>query len=251
MSRTSSSVTQPDSSAIDAGAASAVPGTSRPVTLSRHRLAVLFAVILATSVIAFGLALVSYLRPMGDGDGLPGYSDVAPMRGFAWTFFVVSGVQLVIGVCAAALAGWILTPARGSRWGTVGGAMIWLGAAVYAVGVGGWATIYYYATDPTVLDRRTGTALVNHINHDTARMLGFPISGAVVVLLGSFVLLVGLWRAGSVPRWVVVLNVLAGVVTTVIAPGTPVGVIAEGLSSIGTIMIGWYVWKPFCPKTLR
>src|SRR5437764_8492526 len=52
-------------------------------------------------------------HPVADGDSLPAYSDVVSMRGDLWAFFVVAAVNLIAGACAAALAGWILTPARG------------------------------------------------------------------------------------------------------------------------------------------
>jgi hypothetical protein len=98
------------------------------------------------------LAVISYVRPAGDGESLPTYSAIEPMRDFLWAFFVVAGVNLVVGVCAVAIAGWVLTPARGAASATVGGSLIWLGAAVYGVGIGGCATVYYFASDKVALD---------------------------------------------------------------------------------------------------
>lgn len=208
------------------------------------RLALLFAVILVTSVAAVSLSVVSYLRPAGEGDIGLAYRDIEPMRGFLWVFFVVGGVQLIVGVCAAALAGWILTPARGARWATVGGSMIWLGAAVYGVGIGGWAAFYYFASDSSALDAATATALIDRANDDL-RLLVVPIAGAALVMLGSLVLAVGLWRACSVPRWVVVFGVAASLATIVLAPSTLPGVVAEAISAVTTAAVGWYAWKPW------
>jgi hypothetical protein len=207
------------------------------------RLALLFAVIVATSVASWVLALVSYLRPAADGDSLPTYGDVAAMRTFLWAFFVLARVNLVIGVCAAALAGWILTPDRGSGWATVGGSIVWLGAAVYGVGVGGWATAYYFATDRTVLRPSIGTALVDRINHDTLHILVVPVAGALAVAIGVLVLAVGLWRARSVPRWVVIAGVAASVALLVMPPSSAAGVVAEAVSSLTTALLGWYAWR--------
>jgi hypothetical protein len=208
------------------------------------RLALLFAVILVTSVAAVVLSVVSYLRPAGNSDIGLAYRDIEPMRGYLWAFFVVGGVQLIVGVCAAALAGWILAPARGARWATVGGSMIWLGAAVYGVGIGGWAAFYYFASDTSALNPATATSLIDHANDDP-RLLAVPIGGAALIMLGSLVLAVGLWRARTVPRWVVVFGIAASLATILLPPSTAAGVIGETVSSITTIAIGWYAWKPW------
>ena len=207
------------------------------------RLTLLLAVIVVTSLSALGLSLVAYLQPIGDGDALPTYADLAAHRTFVWAFFLAAGVQLVIGVCALAVAGWILTPARGSVWATVGGAMLWLGATVYAMGVGGWATVWYFASDTTTLDVPTATALVDHVNDDALRMLIVPIGGAVVVALGSLVLAVGLWRAGTVPRWLVVAGSVVTLATFASPPDSVPGVLLEALSSLTGIALGWYAWR--------
>src|SRR3954453_18313785 len=98
------------------------------------RMALLFAVILVTSVTAAALSLVSLLKPIGaGGDSMPGYAALAPLRGYARAFFTVAGLHMVGGVGPSARAGWILVPARAAPWATVGGSLIWLGAALYAV----------------------------------------------------------------------------------------------------------------------
>jgi hypothetical protein len=206
------------------------------------RLALLFAVILVTSVTAVGLAILSMAKPIGPGgDALPGFAAVAPLRGYAWGFFTFAGVQMVVGVCAAALATWILTPARGARWATAGGALVWLGAAAYAVGIGGWAAVYYFGSDARL--GRAGAGLIDRFNHDGAHMMAVPIGGALLVALGGLLLAVALWRARSVPRWVPALGAVSGVATLVLPPDTAAGVLAEAVSSVTTIAIGWYAWR--------
>jgi hypothetical protein len=217
------------------------------VTPRGRGLTLLLTVILVTSVSAFALAFVSFLKPVGDGDGLPAYADIAHVRGYVWTFFIVAGVQLVVGACAAALAGWLLAPNRGARWATVGASLIWLGAALYGVGIGGWATVYYFGTDP-VLDPATGARLIDHVNDDTARLLAIPIGGALLIAIGSLVLSVALWRARTVPRWVPIAGAAAALATIVLPPDGVAGLIAEAASSITTIAIGWYAWERFTPR---
>jgi hypothetical protein len=214
------------------------PAASRGLTL-------LFAVILLTGVSAFALSLVSLVKPIGEGDGFPDYAAIAPMRGYVWAFFVVAAVQMIIGACAGALAAWLLAPGRGARWATVGGSFVWLGAAIYGVGIGGWAAIYFYGTDPAALDPATAGRLIDHVNDDTARMLAVPIGGALLVALGSLVIAVALWRAATVPRWVPALGALSAVATIVLPPDTAAGLVGEAVSSVSTIAIGYYAWRRY------
>jgi hypothetical protein len=206
--------------------------------------ALLFTVILVTSVSAFGLSVVSFAKPIGEGDGMPDFAAIAPNRAYVWAFFLVAGVQLVVGASAAALAAWLLASDRGARWATVGGSLVWLGAAIYGVGIGGWATVYYFATDPTALDPAAATRLVDHVN-DAGRTLGVPIGGALLVALGSLLLAVAVWRAATVPRWVPIVGALSTLATLALPPDGVPGLIAEGASSVSTIALGWYAWKRY------
>jgi hypothetical protein len=219
------------------------PATRMAKAAGGGRLRLLFAVILATSLSALALSVVSYAKPIGNGDGLPDYAAIAGARGYVWAFFLVAGVQLVVGACAAALAAWLLVPSRGARWATVGGSMVWLGAAIYGVGIGGWAAVYYFGTDPGALDPATAARLIDRVNDDTARMLAVPIGGALLVALGSMVLAVALWRARTVPRWVPVLGLVTAITGIVIPPDTIVGIVAEAASSATAVAIGWYAWR--------
>jgi hypothetical protein len=219
---------------------------ARIAKATRHRrLRLLFAVILVTSVSAFALTVISFAKPIGEGDGLPDYASIAPMRGYVWAFFVVAAVQLIVGACAAALAAWILAPARGARWANAGGSLVWLGAAIYGVGVGGWAAVYYFGTDPAALNAATATRLIDHVNDDTARMLAIPIGGALLVTLGSLLLAVALWRARTVPRWVPIAGAVSAVATIVIPTGSVAGLISEAASSVTSVAIGWYAWRRY------
>jgi hypothetical protein len=217
---------------------------ARPSRTARgQRLALLFAVILVTSLSAFALSFVSFVKPIGDSNGLPGYAAIAPHRGYLWAFFVIAGVQLIVGATAAALAALFLAPDRGAQLATAGAALVWLGAAVYGVGIGGWASVYYFATDRETLGAATAQRLVNHINDDAARMLSIPIGGALAVAIGSLLLAVALWRAFTVPRWVPVVGAASALITVLAPPDGIVGLVGEAASSATTIAIGWYAWR--------
>lgn len=224
---------------------SEIPPATTP-TMWRGRMAVLFAVIVATSVGAFVLSLVSYVWPIGKST-FPTFAELSDHRSYVWAFFVVAGVQLVIGVSAAAIAGLVLTPARGSRLGTAGAVLLFLGAAAYGVGIGGWATVYWFGTDTTALDPAAATRLIHEANHDAAHMLLIPIAGAVIVALGSLVLSAGIWRAATVPRTVNILSALSTVATVVLEPDTVFGLSAELVSSLTTIALGWYALRMVAP----
>jgi len=197
-----------------------------------------FTAILVTSVSAFVLSVVSFAKPLGDGD-LPDYAALASHRSYVWTFFAAAGVQLVIGATVAAVAAMVLAP---NRWGTVGGSMIWIGAALYGVGIGGWAAAYYFGSDPS-LAPAAAVGLIDRINDDAGHLLAIPIGGALLIGLGTLVLAVALWRARSVPRWVPIVGALTAVATIVAPPDTVAGLVAEAASSATTIAIGWYAWR--------
>jgi hypothetical protein len=218
------------------------PALARPRAGGPGRLGLLFAAIVVTSVSAFALSLMSALKPLGHGGGLPGYAAIAPHRDYAWAFFVIAGVQLIIGACAAALASLLLARERGARWATAGASLVWLGAALYGVGIGGWAALYYFGTDPRALSPAAGARLFHSFNHDGAHMLAVPFGGALIVAIGSLLIAVALLRARSVPRWVPIVGALSAVATVLLPPDGAAGLVAEAASSVTTIAIGWYAW---------
>jgi hypothetical protein len=166
--------------------------------------------------------------------------DLASQRTYVFLFFALAGIQLVIGVCAAALLGLVLAPRRGARLATLGAALLFFGAAAYGVGIGGWASSYWFATDTSTLPAATAAALVEHMNHDTVHMLLIPIAGAVVVGVGSLVMVAGIWRARTVPKLLLAASAVSTVATVFLPPDATAGVVAEAISSITTVALGWY-----------
>jgi hypothetical protein len=213
------------------------------VTPRGGRIGLLFGVIVATSLSAFALSVVSFAKPIGEGDGLPGYAAIVPERSYVWAFFVIAAVQLIVGASAAALAVLLLVPARGGRWATIGASLVWVGAAVYGVGIGGWAAVYFYGSDPGALDPAIATRLIDHVNDDGIRMMAVPFGGALLVALGSLLLAVALWRARTVPRWLPIAGALSTLVTIVIPPSSALGLLGEAASSATTVAIGFYAWQ--------
>ena len=110
-----------------------------------------------------------------------------------------------------------------------------------ATGVAGWASAYYYATDPG-LDRRIGSAVIEAANNDQAHLFAFLIPGALLVVLGTVLQCVGLFRAHVVPVWVPI--ALLFTVLTFIVPGNgALGLATSIPMAAGAIGLGYYLWR--------
>lgn len=93
---------------------------------------------------------------------------------------------------------------------------MWLGISLQAVGVAGWASAYFYATDPSV-EQAYGSAVVEAANADQAHLFGFLAPGALLVVVGTVLQCVGLFRSRVVARWVPVALLFS--VLTLLVPG--------------------------------
>ncbi|MBA2632237.1 MAG: hypothetical protein H0U86_04450 [Chloroflexi bacterium] len=112
-------------------------------------------VFVAICITAVATLAVSLLFPAVGEDGWFSYSSVQRSGTFFWPFLTLAAVNIVVAVFAGTIATLLLVPARGWRWATAGAAFAVLGSAFYAVGVGGWATLYYFAANSAALDPAT------------------------------------------------------------------------------------------------
>ena len=186
---------------------------------------------------------VSLLFPAAGETGVFSYPALAADPSFAWVFFTLTGVNLVLAALPVALAAVLLVPGRGWRWVTAGFPVVLLGAASYAVGVGGWAMVSYFAVGSTALDPATAAKFVASINDDALHSLAPAATGAIVVVLGVLLLSVGLWRSHNVPRWVIVLAVVGSIITFVLPTSGIVGVAVETPQALSGVLIGWFAWR--------
>jgi hypothetical protein len=203
------------------------------------RVAVL-AIVLGTTAVVAAVGGVFWPEPGGGGETYT-YADIAPDRDLWWTLLGTIAVIAIVNVSLQALATMMLVRERGSVWATVGGALMWLGIAMQGAGVAGWASAYFYPTDPAV-DRSIGTAVVEAANNDQAHLFGFLIPGALLVVVGTVLQCVGLFRAHVVPVWVPI--ALLFTILTFIVPGNGVaGLITSIPMAAGAIGLGYYVWR--------
>ncbi len=171
-------------------------------------------------------------------NGLYTFAEISPDRDLWWGLVTAVGVLLAISVPIQALLTMLLTTARGSSWATVGGVMMWIGAGLQAAGLGGWASAYFFATDPDV-GASAGTAVIEAANADEAHLLGLVPAGMALVVLGTIAQSVGLFRGRSVPVWVPV--AMLSVVLVFVVPGFgPQSLIGSVPMAAATIAIAVY-----------
>jgi hypothetical protein len=203
-------------------------------------MAVLLAAVVVTSILGTAMSLLFPLDLESDAATL--HAEVESSRDSVRWILVLGAVNLVVGVSALALAGLLLVPARGADSATVGAVAMWLGAAFYGVGVGGWAEAFPTATHPA-LDASASRELVAELVADPARLFVTAGTGAGLVALGTVLLSVGLWRARTVPRWVPAVAAVSIVLTFVFPTAGPVGLLVEIPVAVSSIAIGWYSWQ--------
>jgi hypothetical protein len=204
-----------------------------PVTRQRVGLvAVLFSV---TSLIAVGGGLL-WPEPAAGGD-IYAYADIQPHRDLWWGLLLALSSMLVLNVPAQALLTTFLVRRRGALWATVGGVMMWIGTALYAVGGAGWAAAYYFATAPGV-----DAGVIEKANDDWAHLFVPLMAGALLVALGTVVQVVGLWRSRAVPRWIPLLWLT--IVATFIVPGNGLaGLITAVPMAAAALGTSYYAWR--------
>src|SRR4029450_5258270 len=115
------------------------------------------------------------------------------------TFFLdvtLIAATIALAVPLQAVAAMSLVRRRGAVLVTVGAFVAWIGSALVAAPLGGWAMTYYVATDPG-LDRGAATALLDRFAHDS-HLFAFGMPGSLMITIGGIVAALGL--IGGPPR---------------------------------------------------
>jgi hypothetical protein len=197
-------------------------------------------IVLAVTAVAAMPAGVLWPEPASGGETYT-YADIQPIRDRWWVLLMFLSANLILNVLAQALATVLLVRRRGATWATVGGAVMWIGTALYAVGVGGWAATYYFATDPAA-GSVAGTAVMDNVAKDMAHLFGPIISGSLLVTVGIVIQVVGLWRSKAVPRWIPLLW-LTTVLTFVVPGNGLLGLITAVPMTAAAIGTGYFAWR--------
>jgi hypothetical protein len=228
----------------------ATPERERTITVDRAtaiRVRILAVVLAATAVTAVAVGVL-WPEPSGGGETYS-YADIVANRDLWWGLLGFGAAMAVINIPLQALATLILVRERGSAWATWGAAAMWLGAALQAAGVAGWASAYFFATDPQV-DAATGRAVIDAVNADEAHLFGLMIPGALLVLVGTVLQCVGLFRARVVPIWVPV--ALLFTTLTFVIPGNGLaGLITSAPMAAGSIGLAYFVTRRTTAARMR
>ena len=223
---------------------SSAPSQPAPATPPSNRLDVQIGLLLAVAVITgIGTMAVALLFPPAGENGFFSYASVEPDRDFIWAFLTLAAVNLVCAVVAASLVGVLLTPGRGWQWTTAGFVVAVIGGALYAIGIGGWAMVFFFGTDTTALDPAIASGFIDSVNTDGFHLFVTPFSGAILVTFATMLFAVGLWRSGNLPKWVILLGVIGSVITYFLPTEGVVGIFVEGPQAVATVLTAWYLWR--------
>ena len=197
----------------------------------------LLAVVLGITAVAATVGGVFWPEAEGGGDTYS-YADIASDRDLWWGLLAFLAVNGIVNVVLLALATLVLVRDRGHVWATVGAAFMMVGIAVQAVGVAGWQSAYYYATDPAV-DEAMGAAVVEAANDDQGHLFALLIAGAVLVIVGTVLQVVALIRARAVPVWVWV-GLLFSIITLFVPAEGALGLVTGLPMAAGAIGLGYF-----------
>jgi hypothetical protein len=212
-----------------------------PVT--RRRIGIVLLALVVTAIIAVPAGML--WPDSSTGSDTYAYGDIQPVRDLWWGLLLILAALLTVNVPAQAIATTVLVKSRGSAWATWGAGLMWIGAGLQGVGVAFMAGAYFFPTDSSV-GRRTGTDVFEAIAGDQAHLLGVLIPGALMVIVGTVLQAVALFRSHEVPIWVPIATLFA--VLTFVVPGNGVvGLVTSLPMTAGAVGLAYYAWREVSP----
>jgi hypothetical protein len=196
-------------------------------------------VLAVTAIFIVPLAL---LWPGGSNSGsLLEVGDVRPIRQAWWAMLMSSAAITVLNVPAQAVVVMSLVRARSAGAATTGAMLMWVGAALEAVGIAGFAMAYFYPSDPSV-DAASGAAVFDVIGDDHVHLLAFQLPGHLLLTAGIVVQAVALIRSRAVPRWIPIASLF--ILVTYAIPGSgAIGVVTTLPLAAGSLGIAYFGWR--------
>jgi hypothetical protein len=186
-----------------------------------------------SAFLSLGAVAVSVLvlwQPWGERNQM-GYADIAPHRDAAW--FAAVGITLGLAVCT-------LAPVRGSTWANIGAVLSGLGGIAFCAGMVSFSSFAWYATDTAAIPADSGTALMAYVEDSPGHILGLQMAGFLLTTVGSLVLMVALWRARSVPRWLPI-GYLALTVGVFASDGVALNII-QAVQMLSLLVVAFYAY---------
>jgi hypothetical protein len=218
---------------------STLTATSAAISTGASRArAVIVSALLALGAIT-GAILVLW-QPWGERDHL-GYADIAPHRDAAWLGALVDGLAFAAIGVALGIAVCRLAPARGAIWANVGAVMTGIGGVAFCAGMVSFGSFAWYATNTDAVPVDAGTNLMTYAVDNAGHLLGIQMAGFLLTTLGSLVLMVALWRARSVPRWLPIayLVLTIGVFAT---DGVVLNVV-QAIQTLALVVVAFFAYR--------
>jgi hypothetical protein len=212
-----------------AATAAAAPGRVRAAIVS---------VLLTLGAVV--LAVVVLWQPWGARDQL-GYADLAPHRDAAWLGATVDGLAFAAVCLALGLAVCRLAPARGWVWATVGAVLTGIGGVAFAAGMVAFGSLAWYATSTDAIPVAAGTAMMTYVDDNPGHVLGLQMAGFLLATVGTLVLMVALWRARSVPRWLPI-GYLVLTVGVFVFSGVALNIV-QAVQTLSLVVVAYFAWR--------
>jgi hypothetical protein len=205
------------------------PVATEPATRDRITIVCVVLALTALATIPMGL-----LWP-GDSnsDTVLRVDDVQSYRQMWWLLIMGNALITSLNVPAQAIAVLTLVRERGSRGATWGAVLMWIGAAMEAVGLAGFAAAYFYPSDPSV-SHRAGAEVFGAIAQDHVHLLAIQLPGHLMMTIGILVQAVAMFGSGAVPKWVPVLSL--SILVTYVVPGSQLIGLVTGLPLAATCL---------------
>ena len=204
-----------------------------------HRFGLL-AVVLAMASATAVVGGVLWPEPSGGGETYA-YADIASQRELWWGLLTGLAICGILGTTLQAVAALYLVRHRGSTWATIGAALLILGIIAQGMGVAGWATAYFFPTDPS-LEPTAGHQAFEAVNDNIGYIFAVMITGAALAILGQTAQAVGLIRAKVVPVWIPI-GLMTSILTFLIPGNGVVGLITALPMAVSACALGWYAYR--------
>jgi uncharacterized membrane protein len=211
-----------------------------PVYIGTDRVrATIVALILAIGAIAS--AIVVLWQPWQERDQFS-YAALASVRDAVWAGSIIDGLALAAVGVTLGLAVCLLAPARGSVWANIGAVLSGLGGVAFCAGISAHGVLTWYATATEAIPADAGTTMMAYVEDNFGHVAALHVSGFLLLTLGSLLLMVALWRARSVPRWLPIAFLVLTVAVFTGLSGRLLDIV-QAVQILTYTVVAWYLWR--------